>query len=141
VAISAIDGTPIAGHQGASTITDLAIRTLLTLPGEFVPSEITSLMQYPGSTNTHAKAAYSNRIRLGFAPASAAAAASPGATAPTQPSGAAAPSASSPGSSVITANPLNPAQWDQLVKRVSELPTPTVATKPSSSAVADPKRP
>jgi hypothetical protein len=42
---------------------------------------------------------------------------------------------------VITSNPLDAAQWDQLIRRVSELPAPTVATKPSSSAVADPKRP
>jgi hypothetical protein len=143
VAVSAIDGTPIAGHQGASTITDLAIRTLLTLPSEFVPSEITSLMRYPGSANTLAEAAYSNRIRLGFAPAPATRAGSPTATAPALPgaAGAASPSAGSPGSSVITANPLDAAQWNQLIKRVSELPTPTVATKPSPSAVADPKRP
>jgi hypothetical protein len=143
VDISAIDGTPVAGHQGASTITDLTIRTLLTLPSESLPSEITSLMQYPGSANTRAKAAYSNRIRLGFGAAPAPEAASPGATAATTPgeAGTAAPSVSPPASSLITANPLNPAQWNQLVKRVSELPTPTVATKPSSSAVADPKRP
>ena len=30
--ISAINGTPIAGHQGPETITDLTIRALLTLP-------------------------------------------------------------------------------------------------------------
>ena len=37
VDISAINGTPIAGHQGPGTITDLTIRALLTLPAEFVP--------------------------------------------------------------------------------------------------------
>ena len=41
--------SPIAGHQGPGTITDLTIRTLLTLPGEFVPHEIVSLMHYPAS--------------------------------------------------------------------------------------------
>ena len=35
--ITAINGIAIAGHQGAGTITDLTIRTLLTLPAEFVP--------------------------------------------------------------------------------------------------------
>jgi hypothetical protein len=143
VPIVAIDGTPIAGHQGVSTITDLAIRTVLTLPSEFVPSEVTSLMHYPGSVNTRANATYWNRIRLGFAPAPAAASASPASTSPTHPGepGATASSASPPASSLITANPLNATQWDQLIKRVSELPTPTVAVKPSSSAVADPKGP
>ncbi|HTA06040.1 MAG TPA: lytic murein transglycosylase, partial [Solirubrobacteraceae bacterium] len=52
VDISAINGIPIAGHQGAGTITDLTIRTLLTLQGEFVPHQIISLMQYPGAPNT-----------------------------------------------------------------------------------------
>ncbi len=45
--ISAINGVPIAHHQGAGTITDLTIRTLLTLPREFLPREILSLMRYP----------------------------------------------------------------------------------------------
>ena len=49
VEISAINGVPVAGHQGTATITDLAIRTLLTLPGEFQPSSILSLMRYPGA--------------------------------------------------------------------------------------------
>jgi hypothetical protein len=150
VPIVAIDGTPIAGHQGTSSITDLAIRTLLTLPSEFVPSEITSLMHYPGSANTLANGTYWNRIRLAFGPAPAATGSSPaatgtspGATPATHPgeAGATASSAGPPASSLLTANPLNAAEWNQLIKRVSELPTPTVATKPSSSAVADPKRP
>jgi hypothetical protein len=146
VAITAIDGTPIAGHQGTSSITDLAIRTLLTLPSEFVPSEITSLMHYPGSANTQANAADWNRIRLGFSPAPAAASSAAASTAAASPThlgeaAATASSAGSPASPPLTANPLNAAQWNQLIKRVSELPTPTVAAKPSSSAVADPKRP
>src|SRR5262249_22326795 len=142
VPIVAIDGTPVAGHQGPSTIADLAIRTLLTLPSEFVPSEITSLMHYPGSANTLAKAAYWNRIRLAFgpAPATAASAAATTAARPGE-AGATASSAGAPASSPLTANPLNAAQWNQLIKRVSELPAPTVATKPSSSAVPDPKHP
>ena len=38
VDISAIDGKLVAGHQGPGTITDLTIRTLLTLPAKFVPA-------------------------------------------------------------------------------------------------------
>ena len=34
VAITKINGTPVAGHQGPGSITDAAIRTLLTLRGE-----------------------------------------------------------------------------------------------------------
>ena len=66
VDISAINDTPIAGHQGPGTITDLTIRALLTLPGEFVPNRIVSLMRYPGSSNTHADSSYANRIHLAF---------------------------------------------------------------------------
>ena len=47
VAISEINGVPIAGHQGSGSITDTTIRTLLTLRGEFVPRQIVSLMHYP----------------------------------------------------------------------------------------------
>jgi Transglycosylase SLT domain len=145
VDIFSINGTSIAGHQGAGTITDLAIRTLLALPAEFVPSEITSLMQYSGSQNTRAQSDHWNRIELHFNPAPAATPGqgSAGATARSAASGRPAPSPLSvpASSSVIRANPLSVAQWNQLMRRVSELPTPTLATKPSSSAVPDPKRP
>src|SRR4029077_6574723 len=56
VDISAINGTAIAGHQGAGTITDLTVRALLTLQGAFAPYQIVSLMQYPGAPNTLARA-------------------------------------------------------------------------------------
>jgi hypothetical protein len=145
VDIFAINGTAIAGHQGAGTITDLTIRTLLALPAEFVPAEITSLMQYPGSHNTKAQSDHWNRIELHFNPAPAATPGqgATGTTAHSATSGQPAPSPQGlPASaSVISANPLSVAQWNQLMKRVSELPTPTVATTPSPSAVADPKRP
>jgi hypothetical protein len=143
VDIYAINGTSIAGHQGAGTITDLTIRTLLALPAEFVPSEITSLMQYPGSHNTKAQSDHWNRVELGFNPPAATPGQGAGTTAHSATSGHPAPSPLGlPASaSVITANPLSVAQWNQLMKRVSELPTPTVATQPSSSAVPDPKHP
>ncbi len=71
VDISAINGAPIAGHQGAGTITDLTIRTLLTLQGEFVPHQIISLMQYPGAPNTLAMPEHWNHIHVGFRPTAA----------------------------------------------------------------------
>jgi hypothetical protein len=118
---------------------------LLALPAEFAPSQITSLMQYPGSHNTKAQADHWNRIGLHFNPAPAATPgqAAAGATARSAASGRPAPSPLGlpATASVITANPLSVAQWNQLLRRVSELPTPTVATKPSSSAVPDPKHP
>ena len=80
VDISAINGTPVAGHQGPETVTELTVRTLLTLPAGFVPHEIVSLMRFPGSSNTHASVAYANRIHLEFRAPAPTATLSPAAT-------------------------------------------------------------
>ena len=69
VAIVAINGVPIAGHQGAGSITDTTIRTLLTLQGEFTPARIVSLMHYPGAPSTLARADHGDYVELAFAPA------------------------------------------------------------------------
>jgi len=138
VEISAINGTTIAGHQGTGTITDLAIRTLLTLPGEFLPNSILSLMRYPGAPSTHSASSYWNRIGLEFNPAAAPVALAPSAA------GAAAHSsrhgrvAAVP---IVSTSALSAQQWTQLIERVGSLPAPTVARKPSSAAIPDPKRP
>jgi membrane-bound lytic murein transglycosylase B len=137
VEISAINGIAIAGHQGPGTITDLAIRTLLTLPAEFVPHEIVSLMRYPGSASTHAVSSAWNHIALNFQPAKAPAAlkaSALGKSAHSANAGAAAPSP------VVTTTALSVEQWNQLMVRVGTLPVPKVPTKPSSSAIPDPKR-
>jgi hypothetical protein len=121
--ISAINSIPIAGHQGPGTITELTIRTLLTLPSGFVPHEIVSLVHYSQASNTRAVASASKAIRIEFSAAARS-------TAPA----ARAASAVASDTSVLSA-----AQWDELMTRVAALPTPTLATEPSSGAVADPK--
>jgi hypothetical protein len=137
VAIVAINGVPIAGHQGAGSITDTTIRTLLTLQGQFVPAQIASLMHYPGAPTTLARADHGDYVELVFAPAparprtvtariGAAHAAGAGKTAPAP--------APAP---VAIAGELSPAQWEQLVSRIAALPTPAVAVKPSSAAIPD----
>jgi soluble lytic murein transglycosylase-like protein len=136
VDISAINGTPIAGHQGPETITDLTIRTLLTLPGEFVPHEIASLMRYPGSPNTHATSSDWNRIQLVFRPARATTTLNPAAATTVAHSARSGRTAPSP---VVTTSALSAAQWNQLMQRVAALPVPILATKPSSAAIPDPK--
>ncbi len=136
--ITAINGVHIAHHQGAGTITDLTIRTLLTLPGEFVPHQIVSLMRYPGAANTHAIASAAAHIRLEFLPARAGTALRPAAVGTAAHSAKAGRTAAAP---LVTTTVLSSAQWNQLVSRVGALPAPKVATKPSSSAIADPKRP
>ncbi|MCW3025204.1 MAG: peptidoglycan DD-metalloendopeptidase family protein [Solirubrobacterales bacterium] len=135
VDISAINGVAIAGHQGAGTITDLTIRTLLTLPAEFVPHAITSLMRYPGASGTHAVPAYWNRVRLAFQPARPAASLTPAAAARSARSGRAAPSP------LLTPTYVSGTQWEQLITRIGALPAPSVKSKPSSAAIADPKHP
>jgi Transglycosylase SLT domain len=132
VDISAINGVPIANHQGAGTITDLTIRTLLTLQGEFVPHQIISLMQYPGAPSTLAMADHWNHIHVGFRP-TAAEAALAGVAARAAANGQAAPSPAAASSELSTS------QWDQLVNRIGALPAPKVATKRSDSAIDDPK--
>ncbi len=132
VEISAINGTPIAGHQGAGSVTDLAIRTLLTLPAEFQPQSISSLMRYPGAASTHSARGYWNRIRLEFAPAVLAPAAA-GSSAHSAKSGKVA------GAPAVAVPSLSASQWEQLIQRVAALPAPKVAHKPTSAAIPDPK--
>jgi membrane-bound lytic murein transglycosylase B len=137
VEISALNGTPIAGHQGAGTVTDLAIRTVLTLPSEFAPSAILSLMRYPGAPTTHASASYSERLRIEFAPPVQTLALGPATAGKAGRNGArAAKLAAVP---LLQSSTLDSTQWDQLVNRIATLPVPTVASKPSSAAIPDPK--
>jgi hypothetical protein len=137
VDITAINGTPIAGHQGPETITDLTVRALLTLPAKFVPHAIDSLMRYPGSPNTHASKADAGRIHLEFRPLPVTPALNPAAAATVAHSARSGRAAPAP---VVTTSALSTAQWSQLMERVAALPTPTIATKPSSAAIPDPKR-
>ena len=136
VDISAINGVPIGGHQGAGTITDLTIRTLLTLPAQFVPHEVASLMRYPGMANTHANPQYWNQIHLAFKPAPKVAAVKAAAPTTVAHSAHSGPTAPVP---VVTTSVLSPTQWSQLMTRVGGLQMPVVARKPSDQAIPDPK--
>ena len=131
VDISAIDGIPIAGHQGPATVTSVAIRTLLTLRGEFVPRQIISLMRFPGASNTLAMPEHWNHIHVGFRP--------PGVTVPLSSAAVGAGNSTASRQStlapLVASGDLGPTQWNQLMLRIAGLPTPTVAVKPSSSAI------
>jgi membrane-bound lytic murein transglycosylase B len=135
VDISAINGIPIAGHQGAGSITDVTIRTLLTLQGEFVPHQIISLMKYPGAPNTLAMPEHWNHIHVGFHPAAGQVATTPTATGAAH-SARAGKSAPAP---IVVPSDLSTTQWNQLVARIGALPAPKVAAKRSPSAVNDRK--
>jgi murein DD-endopeptidase MepM/ murein hydrolase activator NlpD len=116
VDISAIDGVPIAGHQGPGTITDTTIRKLLTLQGSMKPHQIISLMSYPGADNAIAKADHFDHIHVGFLPAGAVSASLAGSL-----------------SSSIT-----PSQWIKLIARLGEIPDPSVASARSAAAIPAP---
>ena len=134
--ISAINGTPIAGHQGPESITELTIRTLLTLPDEFVPRSIVSLMRFPGAPATQASPADSSHIHLEFRAAPATTTLNPAASATAAHSARYGRTAPAP---LVTTGPLSAAQWSQLMDRVAALPLASIPRKPSSAAVPDPK--
>lgn len=113
VDISEVNGVPIVGHQGPGSITDTTIRKLLTLQGSMKPHQIISLMSYPGTDNTLAKADHYNHIHVGFRPAGATAAGVGG----------------SLGSSIT------PSEWIRLIARLGEIPDPSVASGPSDAAI------
>jgi hypothetical protein len=136
VAIVAINGVPIAGHQGAGSITDTTIRTLLTLRGNFAPARIVSLMRYPGAPSTHARADHGNYVEIAFRPTPRAAALkSPSTGAVARPAGAS-QIAPAPAPVAIVGE-LSVTQWEHLIGRIAGLPKPTVAVKPSSAAIPD----
>jgi hypothetical protein len=124
VDIAKINGTPILGHQGAGSITDITIRRLLTLQGTVKPSQIISLMSYDGTDNTLALADHADHIHVGFRPQYLPG--TPGA----------------PGSSPPAAV-LKPSQWVKLVNRLGKITNPIVSEKPSKYAirVAAPRAP
>ncbi len=134
VDISAINGIPLTHHQGPGTITDLTIRALLTLPAEFVPHEILSLMHYPASPQTKAVSSHWNRLELVFERQTALlGAATPGSVAHSAAKGKAAPAP------VVTTTVLSPLQWSQLVTRIGAIAAPKIVHKPTSSAISDAK--
>jgi hypothetical protein len=110
VDISSINGITVVGHQGPGSITDIAIRRLLTLQGSYKPSRIVSLMSYPATDNTFAESDHANSVHIGFATLS-------------DPNGSAA----------LTAK-----QWLALIDRLGRIENPSVATQPSSAAIAAP---
>ena len=112
--ITAVNGIPIAGHQGPGSIADITIRKLLMLEGLNRPRRIVSLTSIPGTTNTFAKPSARDWMRITFGP----------------PSGGA-HAASAFGSA------LTPGEWVKLIARLGEIPDPTVSSGPSAAAIPD----
>jgi hypothetical protein len=122
VDISAIDGTPIAGHEGPGSIADIAVRRLLRLQGTMKPQEIVSSVGYPGTDNTLTLPGERGLIRVDFQPTS----------------GLHSTPAARASRAAASQSPLSPRQWLQLVARLGEIPDPVVAGKPSAAAIPDP---
>jgi len=115
VDIAAINGVPILGHQGAGSITDLAVRRLLALQGTMKPHQIITLMRYPGTDNTLSLPDHANHIHVGFRPQFG-------------------------GNAKLGRQLraiLKPGQWDKLVNRLGQIPNPTVPLRPSKYALPD----
>ena len=113
VDIAAINGIPIAGHQGAGSITDTVVRRLLTLQGSMKPHQIITLMQFPGTDNTFAMADHADHIHIGWR---------------------ALPGSSTSGGGQAGAV-LKPKQWSKLVDRLGHIKTPKIAASPSKYAI------
>jgi hypothetical protein len=108
VDIAAVNGLPIAGHQGAGSITDVTIHRLLALQGVTKPHQIISLMTFPGTDNTLSLPDHADHIHVGFYP---------GATAGT----------------AGVASALRPGQWARLVTRLGEIENPAVVSGAAAS--------
>ena len=67
VDITAVNGVPIAGHEGPGSITDITVRKLLTMQGLARPERIVSAMSYPGSANAFTKP-HATDIGVSFSP-------------------------------------------------------------------------
>jgi len=111
--IAALNGIPVNGHQGEGSITDLAIRRLLTLQGALKPHQIISLMSYPGTDNTLALPDHADHIHVGFQPVG-----------------------SLLGGKKLQAI-LKPDQWTKLVDRLGTIPNPVVHRQHSRYSIKD----
>ncbi len=112
VQITAVNGIPIAGHQGAGSIADTTVRRLLMLQGLSRPRRIVSLMSYPGAAGAFARPSAASAIHIAFA----------------------ALGATNAHASLFGAG-LTPSEWIELIDRLGEIPDPTVASGHSSAAI------
>jgi hypothetical protein len=113
VDITKINNIPVLGHQGQGSVTDMAIRRLLTLQGSMRPNQIISDISYKGQPNTLALPDHKNRIQITFTPDFGT-------------------------NNKLTKqikSILQPGQWIQLINRISQIPEPVVPIAPSKYAI------
>ena len=66
VEITAVNGVPIAGHQGQGSIADTTVRRLLMLQGLSRPRRIVSLMRFPGAAAAIVSPSAGTAIKVAF---------------------------------------------------------------------------
>jgi hypothetical protein len=109
VDIAAVNGIPIAGHQGPGTITEAVIKDLLLLQGTMRPAQIISLMDL--GPPTFILPDHWNHIHVGY-------------------------TFTTSGSSIKQLGEiLKPEQWQRLIQRLGEIQNPKVPAKPSAAAL------
>jgi hypothetical protein len=116
VDISAINGIPILGHQDPGGVADQTVHRLMLLQGTMQPHQIISLLDY--GANTLAMADHANHVHVGFQPLFG--------------------TNAKLGMQALAV--LKPGQWDNLLKRLSNIDNPVVPTKPSKFAIKVPKQ-
>jgi len=116
VAITGLNGVPLAGHAGAGTAADAAVRALASIPGVSAPSQIVSFETVPGSANTLASASAAGEIVVSFTPQQSSLA-----TAST--------------ASVTPAFKLGATRWTELDAHLVAIPQPRIPTVISTLAV------
>jgi murein DD-endopeptidase MepM/ murein hydrolase activator NlpD len=116
VNIVAVNGIPIAGHEGPGSIADTTVRKLLMLQGASRPRRIVSSMSYPGAAGALTEPSARDDIRISFSSLSARGSAHTAGT---------------------LRQTLSPDEWIKLIARLGEIPDPTVAGKPSAAAIPD----
>jgi hypothetical protein len=113
VDIAAVNGIPIAGHQGPGSITDITIQRLLTLQGTMKPHQIISLMTFKNADNTLSMPDHWNHIHVGWRPMY--------------------------GANKAAARQidqiLKPNQWIKLINRLGQIDNPKVPIRPSKYSV------
>ena len=118
VDIAKINGIPIMGNQGKGSITELAVRRLLTLQGTMKPDQIISLMTFEGADNTLAMGDHDDHVHVGWKPLYG---------------------TNSKAAKQVNAV-LKPKQWIKLIDRLKEIDNPEVRLEPSKYAVKVVKR-
>jgi hypothetical protein len=116
VDISAINGTPILGHQGKGEITETTVRKLMTLQGAMQPAQIISLLEIGG--NTVAMGDHADHIHVGWRPLFGV----------------------NHRLGRQARRLLSNNQWDRFVDRLTDIENPIVRTKPSKYSI-EVKRP